>query len=193
LSPGEASRPGACGTATERSEGEGRGASLTVHATTVAHRGRALLIRGPAGAGKSALALELLARGAVLVADDRTVLTRGGDTVRAAPPPALAGLIEARGLGLLRVPHAAHMPVAAVVDLGADETERLPPRRTTALLGRELVLYRRIEGAHFAPSLLLALAFPPIDPDAGSPDPVHTDTARPDSAGRGATGPDPTR
>jgi HPr kinase/phosphorylase len=141
-------------------------AAATLHATTVAHGGRALLIRGPAGSGKSALALELLARGAALVADDRTVLTLEAGRPVASPPPSIAGLIEARGLGLLRLPWLAGVPVAAVADLSQAETERLPPRRTTVLLGREVALFRRVEDARFAPALLMALAHPPIDPDA---------------------------
>ena len=139
-----------------------------VHATAVAHGGRALLLRGPAGAGKSALALEMIALGAALVADDRTVLTAAGGVLRAAPPAAIAGVIEARGIGLLRLPHAADVPVAAVADLGAAETARLPPLRTTALLGHEVALYRRVAGAHVASALLLALPPPPIDPDLPS-------------------------
>jgi HPr kinase/phosphorylase len=139
-----------------------------VRATTVAHGGRALLLRGPAGAGKSALALQMIALGAALVADDRTVLRAADGVLRAAPPPAIAGLIEARGLGLLRLPHTTDVPVAAVADLGAAETARLPPLRTTALLGHEVALYRRVAGAHVASALLLALSHPPIDPDAAS-------------------------
>jgi HPr kinase/phosphorylase len=138
----------------------------TLHATTVARHGRALLIRGPAGSGKSALALELIARGAVLVADDRTVLTSAPGGPAAAPPPAIAGLIEARGVGLLRLPWAGGVPLAAVVDLADPEPDRVPPRRTTVVLGHEVTLYRRVEGAHFPAALLLALAHPPLDPDA---------------------------
>ena len=69
-------------------------------------------------------------------------------------------------MGLLRLPFELDAPVVAVADLGEPESARLPPLRTTALCGHDVALYRRIEGAHFAPALLLALAFPPIDPDA---------------------------
>ncbi len=193
MTQGEERGPRAEASAPERADVNGPEACLTIHATTVAHLGRALLIRGPSGAGKSALALELMARGAVLVADDRTVLTRAAETVSAAPPPTIAGMIEARGLGLLRVPYATDIPVTAVVDLDADESERLPPRRTTALLGRQVVLYRRVKGAHFAAALILALATPPIDPDAAGPDPGHLDPAMPELPAQGATGESPTR
>ncbi|PIY73077.1 MAG: serine kinase, partial [Rhodobacterales bacterium CG_4_10_14_0_8_um_filter_70_9] len=76
-------------------------------AWAVAGKARGLLILGASGAGKSALALELIALGAALVADDQVALRRVGEAVVAAPPPPLAGLIEARGLGLLRMPHLA--------------------------------------------------------------------------------------
>ena len=79
---------------------------LILHATTVSVAGRGLLILGPSGAGKSALALELISRGAVLVADDRTQVVVEGDTLTASVPTAIAGLIEARGVGLLRTPEA---------------------------------------------------------------------------------------
>jgi HPr kinase/phosphorylase len=149
--------------------GDGSGGSETVHATTVAHAGRALVIRGPAGSGKSALALQMIGQGARLVADDRTVLTGEAAGVRASPPGAIAGLIEVRGVGLLRLPFETDVPVAGVVDLALDEAERLPPLRTTALLGRPVALYRRVPGAHFSTALLHCLLGARIDPDAGSP------------------------
>ncbi len=66
-----------------------------LHASTVSLGGCGLLILGPSGTGKSALALRLLTRGALLVADDRTELARVDDRLVARCPPALAGLIEA--------------------------------------------------------------------------------------------------
>jgi HPr kinase/phosphorylase len=137
-----------------------------VHATSVAVAGRALLIRGAAGAGKSALAIEMIALGARLVADDRTVLEASGGAVVAAPAPAIAGLIEARGLGLIRLPHISGIPVAAVVDLDETETARLPPRRETFLLDTPVALYRRPAGSHFASAMLLALSGDLSDPEA---------------------------
>ena len=107
-----------------------------VHATTVEIEGRGVMIRGPSGGGKSDLALRLIDRGAVLVADDQTELTREGDVLVARPPATIAGLVEARGLGLVRLPYRERSPVALVVDLvPAAEVERLPPPETVALLG----------------------------------------------------------
>jgi HPr kinase/phosphorylase len=136
-------------------------AETIVHASAVALSGRALLITGPSGSGKSTLALGLLALGAGLVADDRTRLTRdGGGPVIASAPAPIAGLIEVRGLGLLRVAPAPPAPVAVVVDLGIDETERLPPERATVVLGRRLRLLHRPPTPNLAAALYLLLTGP---------------------------------
>ncbi len=107
---------------------------MTLHATAVSIGGRAVLLTGPSGSGKSDLALRLIDRGAVLVADDRVGLTRDGDTVLAAPPATIAGLIEVRGVGIVAVPHVAGIAVALVVDLAAPR-DRLPEPATRALCG----------------------------------------------------------
>lgn len=96
----------------------------TIHASAVARDGRAVLLLGPAGSGKSDLALRLVAAGWQLVADDRVVLTRVGDRLLASAPPRLAGLIEVRGLGI--VPEPTHNAmVALALDLGR-RPDRLP-------------------------------------------------------------------
>ncbi len=114
------------------------------HASCVALDGpagpAALLITGRSGSGKSWLALELISRGATLVADDSTHLRRDGARVLASAPGTIAGLIEARGVGLLRLPALDEAPVAFVADLDAREPERLPPPRSVALCGVDLPL-----------------------------------------------------
>jgi hypothetical protein len=87
-------------------------------ATCVSIDGRGLLIEGPPGSGKSSLALALIDRGAVLVGDDGVLLESRGSVVWALPPPAIAGLLELRGVGLLPYPCAA-APVALVIRLSA--------------------------------------------------------------------------
>jgi serine kinase of HPr protein (carbohydrate metabolism regulator) len=106
----------------------------TIHATAVAIGGRAVLLVGPSGSGKSDLALRLIDRGAALIADDRVALTRVGDHLTAAPPPMIAGLIEVRGVGLITVPHVAGVRVALVVDLTAP-IDRLPQAMTREVAG----------------------------------------------------------
>lgn len=104
--------------------------------------GRGLLIVGCAGAGKSALALDLIALGARLIADD-AVDARVADGRLILSGPAPRGLIEARGIGLLRLPYLETHEADALLDLDAEETARLPERRRRAVLGVELPLLLR--------------------------------------------------
>ena len=113
----------------------GSGESLTLHASAVAIGGRGVLLLGPSGAGKSALALALIGRGAALVADDRVTLGRAGDALLARAPDALAGLIEARGVGILRMPAMPEAPLALAVDLGRPPAARMPHPATITHLG----------------------------------------------------------
>ena len=91
------------------------------------------LITGASGAGKSDLALRLLRDGWSIVSDDRTVLWTAGGALYARAPETIAGLIEARGLGVVTVPRLRQARVALVLEDGEDE--RIPPPTTTALLG----------------------------------------------------------
>lgn len=132
--------------------------SEVLHATCVSVEGRGLLILGPSGSGKSALALQLMSRGAVLVSDDRTRVTREDDRLVAkCPTPDLSGLIEARGIGLLRAPALASVPLALAVDLGQAETDRLPLYRHVTILGVSLSLVLQVQNDHFPDALMLYL------------------------------------
>ena len=108
---------------------------ITLHATCVALGARGILIRGASGVGKSALALQLMAHGAQLVSDDQTILTRHADAILATCPPSLRGMIEARGIGLLAAKPRKTAKICLIVDLDQIETDRLPPKRNTDLLG----------------------------------------------------------
>lgn len=111
------------------------------HASCVALGGKAVLIRGPSGSGKSDLALRLIDGGAELLADDYTLLTRDGEQIIAAPPDEIAGKMEVRGVGLVCMPSASDLPVVLVIDLvGRDDVERLPEPRDTEIEGVRLPL-----------------------------------------------------
>ena len=129
-------------------------APATVHASCVAVEGRGLLILGRSGSGKSALALALMALGADLVADDRVILTPGPQGPVASAPAALCGLIEARGLGILRAVPVPSAVVAAVVDLDQQEAERLPPTRTITLAGTDIPLFHGQAMPYFPAALM---------------------------------------
>lgn len=126
----------------------------TIHATAVAMEGRAVLITGPAGSGKSSLALELMAHGAALIADDGVILSAADGDVIASAPESIAGRIEARGIGILAARAAGPSPVALVADMGRLETERLPRRREVRLCGVCLPAVHKSEGPAFAAAIL---------------------------------------
>ena len=114
--------------------------SETVHASTVATDGRAVLISGPSGSGKSDLALRLLDRGFALVSDDQTVVRREGDRLIASPPPNIAGKLEIRGIGIVDMDHLADVPVALLIELTSD-IQRIPDdSRERPILGVPLPL-----------------------------------------------------
>ncbi|QIG80572.1 HPr kinase/phosphorylase [Stakelama tenebrarum] len=95
----------------------------TVHASCVAIGGRAVLIEGASCAGKSDLALRLIDRGAMLVADDYTICTRRDRVLCAAPPTTIAGKIEVRGVGIVEMSYESDVTVALHIAIDA-----APPR-----------------------------------------------------------------
>ena len=92
------------------------------HATCIVVGETGILIRGPSGSGKSSLALAIVERvgtagGFVsLVADDRVILRRRHGRLVARPHPAIAGLVEIRGLGLVRHPNERAAVIGMVVE-----------------------------------------------------------------------------
>jgi len=114
----------------------------TVHGTVVAVDGKGVLLRGPSGSGKSDLALRLIDGGAVLVADDRVVLTRDAGQISASAPAAILGRLEVRGLGIVHLAALKQAPLFLVVDLVEVDIERLPTPEVVDLLGIPLPLIR---------------------------------------------------
>lgn len=112
------------------------------HATTIAIDGRAVLLFGASGSGKSDLALRLIDRGAVLVSDDQTIVACAGDRLVASAPATIAGLIEVRGIGIVAKPFLATAEVAMAVRLD-EAVIRMPEMgQTTAIDGIAIPLLR---------------------------------------------------
>jgi len=139
--------------------------SPTIHASAVLVGARAVLIRGPSGSGKSRLALELIqaARGgtlrfARLVGDDRVYVEAAHGRLLVRPAAALAGMIELRGTGILRLPYEPSAVVGLLVDLAA-AAERLPvaPQSRTELEGVALARLAVAVGEPALPAVLALL------------------------------------
>lgn len=132
------------------------------HASCVALGGKAVLIRGPSGSGKSDLALRLIDGGARLLADDYTMLTRDGGQIIATPPDEIAGRMEVRGVGLVELASVSEVPLALVIDLvGQADVERMPDPRDTEIEGVKLPLLELWPfAASAAAKVRVALAHP---------------------------------
>ena len=124
-----------------------------MHASCVAFDGQALLICGASGSGKSSLALTLMALGADLVADDQCVISATDDGLWATAPAPLRGVIEARGVALLRARPVARGHLLAVAVLDRPETDRLPPLRHVRMLGHPLRCFHNPGTAAFPMAL----------------------------------------
>jgi HPr kinase/phosphorylase len=159
-------------------------AGPTIHASAVLVGGAGVLIRGPSGCGKSRLALELINAASApralavplftrLVADDRVHVAPRHGRLLVWPPPALAGLIEVRGVGIVRVPYEQAAVVSLVVDIESAPVQRLPDR-AGARTCIEGLWVRRVAVAAGNPlaTVLAALTFQQ-ELSAGGPATVH--------------------
>ncbi|MFV0245797.1 MAG: HPr kinase/phosphorylase [Qingshengfaniella sp.] len=129
-------------------------AEIVLHASSVVVADCGIAILGPSGSGKSALALELMALGAGLIADDRTLVRRQGDVLLLEAPKTLPPRIEARGIGLLPVLPAGSARLRLVVDLSRNSYERLPHPRSRCILGQEIKLIHRSQDCPMAAAVL---------------------------------------
>ena len=108
--------------------------TILVQASAVAIDGRALLIEGAPGAGKSSLALALIDRGAELIGDDGVQLQRVQQRILAKPPPNIAGKLEIRGVGIVDLP-VVTAPVALILSLTEDAPRFPDPIQQRPVLG----------------------------------------------------------
>ena len=114
--------------------------SETLHASCVALDGRAVLITGISGSGKSDLSLRLLDRGFTLVSDDQTIVRKQGGKLIASAPSTITGKLEIRGVGIVTMDTVGDVAVALLVELTSD-VQRLPDdSRERPILGVNLPL-----------------------------------------------------
>jgi serine kinase of HPr protein (carbohydrate metabolism regulator) len=119
---------------------ESRLSSENLHCSTVALDGRAVLISGPSGSGKSDLALRMLDRGFTLVSDDRTIVRKQGGKLIASAPETIKGKLEVRGVGIVEMETVGNVPLALVVELTTD-IQRMPDdSRERLILGAGIPL-----------------------------------------------------
>lgn len=128
--------------------------STIIHASCITYAGKGVIILGVSGSGKSALALQLMAYGADLVADDQTVLAVEAGQLHASAPLPLQGLIEARGIGLLEAVPAQSTKIDLVIDLDHVEQHRLPEKHLTMLNGVSLVCLHKVDSPSFPAAIL---------------------------------------
>ncbi|PLS21790.1 HPr kinase/phosphorylase [Neptunicoccus cionae] len=126
-----------------------------VHGTAVAVNGQGFLILGPSGSGKSGLALQMIALGASLVADDQVILESRDAQIWMSSPAPLHGLIEARGFGLLKQPALSQARLSRVVDLSAEPETRMPHPSSVHVMGSRIDLIKGRNLPNLASILLL--------------------------------------
>lgn len=118
-------------------------ASAPIHGTVIAHNGIGCMILGAPGIGKTRLAQEAILGGAKLVADDQVVLSKHSGLIVAAAPAPLMGIIELRGLGIVRVNDAlARAVLHLVIELDEAANDRLPEPQQMTLLDVSLPYLR---------------------------------------------------
>jgi HPr kinase/phosphorylase len=139
----------------------------TIHASAVALAGRGVLVRGRSGSGKSSLVLQILSAepvGSALIADDRVALKADGGRVIASAPELLAGLLEIRGQGILRLPYLSPAAIDLIVDIvPKDDCPRMPTgeQRQACLAGINLQrIFLAAGGADGAARVRAALTWP---------------------------------
>ncbi len=114
-----------------------------IHGTMISIDGQGVLLLGPSGSGKSDLALRMIDRGAKLVADDQIFIAGGSEAPVCNPADRLEGLVEVRGLGIIRLPHAVNVPLRLILELvPAAAVPRLPDSAEITILNHAIPVLR---------------------------------------------------
>jgi serine kinase of HPr protein (carbohydrate metabolism regulator) len=143
-------------------------APILVHATAVAIDGKAVLLRGASGAGKSDLGLRLIDAGACLIADDQSELRRVDGSILVWAPDTILGLIEVRGLGIVRLAPLSDVPLALIADLvPPNQVERHPLARNESIFGIDVPVVAIAPFEASASAKLRAALRSPPEPDPG--------------------------
>ena len=115
------------------------------YGTSVAIEDRGLLIIGKSGSGKSDLALRLIDSGATLISDDQTVCKKVNKEIFLFSIEKICGLIEVRGIGIIKVPYVENVKLKMIIELTDAVTERMPEKINKKLFGVK-VKYIKISG-----------------------------------------------
>ncbi|MEM8791319.1 MAG: serine kinase [Pseudomonadota bacterium] len=137
---------------------------VCLHASAVAINGKGVLILGPSGSGKSALAADLISRGATLISDDQTLVSPAKPPLLSAPD-SIKGLIELHGTGLVRLGHTTTAPVCLIVDLEEQTQDRLPVSRSRVLLDHSVRVISAKSLSNLPPIVFLAVTGDWLDPE----------------------------
>ncbi len=133
-----------------------------IPATAVAVNGKGVLLRDPSGSGNSDLALRLIDRGAALIADDIVAAEMDRGAVTLAPPDTIAGMLELRGAGVVKITYEKDVPLALVVDLvQSGDVERMPEPAQTDICGASVPLIR-LDGAQPSAPIKVEMALAAI-------------------------------
>lgn len=138
-----------------------------IHATSISWHGRAALLLGPSGSGKSSTALRMMALGCDLVADDQCDVSFEDGGLRVSCPPQISGRIEARNFGILKCAPAISAKLVCAVDLSIVEEKRLPEVHTMTICGQSLRVFHNpgIEALPFALLQYLKSSIIPLEVD----------------------------
>lgn len=128
-----------------------------IHASSVSIKNKGILFIGDSGAGKSDLSLRLImCHQAVLIADDRVDITTDNGVITASAPKVLQGLLEVRGIGIVKLDYLPKAKICAVFELVSDRIERMPEPQYYEIGTQKLPLFKINPFEVSAPEKVLA-------------------------------------